>query len=772
VISVIETAGAPAALADAVPLQLEVSVNGQPLRLIGAFAVDAEGRISASAAELRELGIKPPTIAADDAIVPLDSLTGVTYTYDDSAQTIDIRIGDDGRIRKNFDASAEAENAGVQTSWGSILNYSLFAGAARDDDNDDFIGFDGASLALDHRAYSPAGVLANSAILDAADSGEPDVLRLDSSYTYSNPEMTLTATAGDIISGGLNWTRPIRMGGVQIRRNFGLRPDLITMPLPEFSGSAEVPSTVDIYVNNVRAYSREIPAGPYSISNVPVITGSGQARVVVRDASGRETETVSPFFASSDLLRPGLLDYSVELGVARPGFGRKSFDYDDDPVGSGSLRYGFSNWLTGEVHAEASEELINGGAGVVALAGVWGVIAASGSVSHHRGHTGGQLFAQFDTTIAGIDFTASTIRTFGKYADIGYAIGYDPLLTAAQLQELAPPKALDRVAAGITLPGELGGLGMSALHIEEDGGEHSYVLSANYIRSLPWNASLTITGFAQFGEEESLGIFAGASMPLGTWGSGSTGISADDRGVSVAADVVKPISEETGSFGWRAQVREGDISGEQASLAYRAEFFDAEVAAARIDDALQATVSVDGAIVMAEGGVFAARRIDDAFAIADVGAPGVEVFLENRPVGKTGKSGRLLVTGLHSYERNRLSIEPDGLPLDAEVPETIVTVVPAERSGVMARFGVKQTSDAALVIFRDATGAYLPPGAEVLIEDNPTSFVIGYDGQAYITDLKEENVATVKLAHGTCRASFGYRRDTEGQSRIDGVVCK
>jgi len=78
-----------------------------------------------------------------------------------------------------------------------------------------------------------------------------------------------------------------------------------------------VPSTADIYINNVKTYSQDISPGPFVLNNLPALTGSGTARVVLRDASGRATETVLPFYASSVLLAPGALDFSVEAGVPR-----------------------------------------------------------------------------------------------------------------------------------------------------------------------------------------------------------------------------------------------------------------------------------------------------------------------------------------------------------------------------------------------------------------------------------------------------------------------
>jgi outer membrane usher protein len=121
-------------------------------------------------------------------------------------------------------------------------------------------------------------------------------LRLDTTWTYKDPDRTLTYRAGDMISGGLSWTRPVHLGGIQIQRGFSIRPDLVTLPLPSFSGSAAVPSTVDVYVNGVRTVSQDVDSGPFRINNLPILSGQGDASIVVRDSSGREVATTLPFF--------------------------------------------------------------------------------------------------------------------------------------------------------------------------------------------------------------------------------------------------------------------------------------------------------------------------------------------------------------------------------------------------------------------------------------------------------------------------------------------
>ena len=60
------------------------------------------------------------------------------------------------------------------------------------------------------------------------------------------------------------------------------------------------------------------------------------------------------YYASPRLLRAGLHDYSIEAGAVRENFGLAGNDYGR-PLVVGTERYGFSDSLTGEIHAELLE---------------------------------------------------------------------------------------------------------------------------------------------------------------------------------------------------------------------------------------------------------------------------------------------------------------------------------------------------------------------------------------------------------------------------------
>jgi outer membrane usher protein len=315
----------------------------------------------------------------------------------------------------------------------------------------------GASLTVDGRAFSPYGTFEQSGIINSVPDQASDAMRLNSTFEYSDQDNLTTYRAGDVINGGLSWTRPLRLGGFQAQSDFALRPDLITMPLPTLGGIAAVPSTVDVYVNNIKTFSQDVAPGPFSINNIPLITGAGNAQLVVTDSSGNVTKTTAPFFASASLLSPGLMSWSVEGGLPRLYYGSASDDYVESPVGSATLRRGIFDWMTAESHVEGGAGVVNGGLGAVVKTGAIGVASAALAASDYSGSTGVLASASYQAQVFGLTFNASSQRTFGKYNDLVSATArLQPVsmgvLQAAMFADALPPKALDTISLSAPLP--------------------------------------------------------------------------------------------------------------------------------------------------------------------------------------------------------------------------------------------------------------------------------------------------------------------------------
>jgi len=127
----------------------------------------------------------------------------------------------------------------------------------------------------------------------------------ETSFAYSHPDSLTTYRLGDSISGGLAWTRSIRFGGIQAQRNFAMRSDLVTAHCRRSPAARRCHRTLDVYMNNSKTYTQEVPPGPFQVNNLPLISG-GEARLVLRDATGREVETTLPFLYVPAIAARGL----------------------------------------------------------------------------------------------------------------------------------------------------------------------------------------------------------------------------------------------------------------------------------------------------------------------------------------------------------------------------------------------------------------------------------------------------------------------------------
>ncbi|MBB6487884.1 outer membrane usher protein [Rhizobium lusitanum] len=765
------TADQPAGTRD---VNLEVFINNVSTKMIGNFKQRSNGSLVATAGELREVGIKPPAHVDDATLVELGTLPGLSYQVDDPTQRLYVQAGDKQRAPHVISVRQQEEGKvpEPQSGYGAVLNYSLYASSNSLFKNSSDI-FQGISGSFDARIFSPYGTLSQSFIAGYSNGSLDGVTRLNTTWSYSDPKNLLTYRAGDLTTGGLSWTRPVYFGGIQFQRNFSLRSDLVTEPLPAFAGTAAVPSTLEIYAQNVRTYSGDVPAGPFEVNNLPVFSGGGQATVVLRDSLGRETTQTLPFYSSNLLLRRGLLDFSAELGVPRRNFGTESNDYDNRIMGVATARYGLTDWLTLEGHFEGGVDLLNGGVGAAFPLGGWGVASVAGAASKSSDRSGSLANASLELSYDRWALYARVQRAFDDYDDIASVSAKPTTSTAGGLAILSAgvPRAIDQVTLSVPTPLDLSSLNLSYTRLESADGTKSKIASLSYNQTFK-HTTFYATAFTDLEERGNFGVFAGLSIPFGSNITANTGVQSGPDGLGLVADVSKSMQQENGSFGWRLRTSEGQNTNREAALSYRAPFGQIEAGVQQQDRDARAMLRLDGAIAAAGGGVFATNRIDDAFAIVDVGAPDVEVQQQNRPVGKTSQSGRILVPNLNSYEPNTVSIDPKNLPVDADVPATKEIVVPADRSGVVVKFGVAEAPQAALVTIVDKNGAFLPAGLSGRLQGASEDFVIGYDGQAYIRGLHARNSIEVSFEDGTkCHGDFPYKPQRGEQVVIDNVRC-
>lgn len=754
-------------------LYLEVFINDEPVQMVAAARRSADGKISMPADQLRGVGIATEgAVATPDGYVLIEALAGVTYRLDEAAQAIYFDALNEARAARQIGAPDENDSKipELSSSIGAVLNYSLFANFTSDRI---FAtpAYHGLSGSFDMRIFSPLGVLQSGFIATTSPSETYSSTRLDTNWSYSSPNYMVTYRAGDIIAGGLSWTRPVRLGGFQLQRNFNLRPDLVTMPLPELGGTAAVPSTVEIFANNIRRFSGEVGSGPFEVSNVPFSSGPGTVQIVVRDRFGRETVQEVPFYASSRMLAPGLLDFSLDGGFARRDFGLRSDNYDGRFMAAGSLRYGLFRRLTLEAHAEGGEDLVSGGGAALFNIGSFGIASTNFSASHSGGETGYRVGGSIEAALGRWRLFASSQRTFGAFNDIASVTARTDILYWRSLAKL--PRVLDQVTVSAPPFRDGSTLNLNFANIQDADGYRSSVVGASYSRGFLGNSTLYVNGYADVSRSKSYGLFMGLSMNFGQ-DTLSTGMESTANGTRVMADYIHPLGQEPWSMGWRLHGAEGGASEKMASVAVRTPIARLEGIARQADAGASGSLQMSGAIATAGGGVFASERIHDAFAVVDAGAPGVAVRYQNRFVGKTGRNGKLLVPNLISLHKSALEIDPSDLPVDVDVPMTREAVTPAEKSGVVVKFGISPNIGTALVTLTLADGTPVPVGAEGRLIGSEEEFTVGYDGQTFLRGLEAANRVEITLPETgeTCGAAFAFKAVAGQQVALDNVVCQ
>src|SRR5262249_515560 len=335
-----------------------------------------------------------------------------------------------------------------------------------------------------------------------------------------------------------------------------------------------------------------------------------------------------------------------------------------------------------------------------------------------------------------------------------------------------PARALDTVSVGIPLPFDKSSLNVSFIHLELYDRKRSEILNVSYSRPLIWDATVHVTAFTDLADRKNSGIFAGLSIPLGESVSASSGATHNAGHTNGYVDIAKTMQPEPGSYGWRVRDAEGANPYRNASATYRSSIAEVGGEVRQVGKMVGGSLQVQGAVAAIGGGAFLSNRIAAALAGVDAGLPGIEVPYENRPVGKTDSNGKILIPGLRSYQKNQVAIDPRDLPINAEAPTTQNVVAPTDRGGVVVSFGAKNNNDTAMVILIDKDKKPIAVASPVRLENKEETFVVGYDGQAYLKGLGATNTVVVTTEAGECRASFPFTPDKDNQVVVGPVVCQ
>lgn len=571
-------------------------------------------------------------------------------------------------------------------------------------------------------------------------------LRLDSSYVVDDFDRITTLRLGDSISRAPPLLgRPVRFAGLQWGTNFRIRPDLITVPVATLSGQAALPSSVDLYVNNVLQSRNPLPPGPFSISTGPMVTGDGEVLLKVTDISGQEQLITQRFYASTALLAAGLSDYSFELGALRQRYGVASADYGDW-MAAASGRYGWRDNLTVEGGASAQQSgLIGVIGGVAATLPNWGVGSLGLGVSHGDAGTGLQIGVGWERRTRRQGFALRSQWASTDYRQTG--------VDAEQTL-----RRLDSIFYSYQLPG-IGSLGLSWTEQRRLGAAALSVATASFsTRQTAWGSLIfSLSRLKADTDTTSLNIFWSYQLGAGT----SLSAQHADSSNTPSRQVVQIQKGLPPGEGWGYRLQLAQRAAQQAALYGQNDYGRVRLEAAEFNGQIQQRFGVSGAIATLDGQWFFSRRIDSSFGVARVpGFAKVRIYVDHQLAARTNADGYALLPRLYPYMRNNVTLEPLDLPLDTEISQLKVRPVPAWRSGVLIDIPVRKVSAATLNLMQD-DGTPVPAGASVALvdPDHPSQehFAVGHEGLVYLSGLRSENFLRVEWPTGSCHTRIPYQ---------------
>ncbi len=760
-------------------LFLKISINSDISTDLISVRQDQDGKLYIRARDLKVLRVKMDEHTPDSQWVCINELKGIQFRYLENEQSLNLQVPSsmltDYSVDLNGQQITSPHLLKMKPLNAAIFNYSLYHTLTNDENV-----FSGSAEGIFNSTIGnfSSGVLYNGS--NETSYSHEKWVRLESKWQYVDPEKIRIYTLGDFISNGSDWGNSVRLAGFQWSSAYTQRGDIVTSALPQFSGSAALPSTLDLYVNQQKIYSGLVPSGPFDVKQLPFISGN-EVTLVTTDATGQQSITKQAYYFSSKILAKGINEFSVDVGVPRYNYGLYSNDYDDATFASGAIRYGYSNSLTLSGAAEASTDgLSNLGTGFAKNLFGFGVINADIAASQYKDENGYSALVGLEGRISkNISFNTSYRKVFDNYFDLARVSQIRYLkanqITSQPQNYLSYSALADEIfRAGINY-NFYAGYGAYWGYNQIKFSDNSYkLLSANLSGSLNKNWGFYTSAYKDYENHKDYGIYFALRYTPSTRINAITSVSSESGKTTYRQEINGFSDPQIGAFGWGGYVeRDQDANQNNASVyaSYRARAAYLTGRYNRIGENDQVAVSATGSLVAAAGRIFAANEIGDGYAVVTNAGPQSQILNGGVNLGATDRTGRFLISNLRPYQLHHIYLDPSYLPLEWDVTSTNQTAFVGYRQGTLVDFGAHQVISG-LVKLVDQNNSSLLPGYTVRINGQEDG-VLGYDGEVFIPNLLKQNKLEVDLLdHGSCQVNFAYENNQYSAKKLGPYVCQ
>ncbi len=558
--------------------------------------------------------------------------------------------------------------------------------------------------------------------------------------------------------------------GVSLSRNNSMKPGNLGYT-PVFSGIANGPSRVTLTQNGRLLYSEMVPAGPFSITDVPLYT-SGDVTMKVTGEDGREQTQVFPLAVMNGQLSPGEHEFNLAAGLP---------DDDSDMDGAvfaASYGYGLES-LTLRTGLVFNQDWKGASAGMVVGLGWLGAVSVDGAYASAKyrdgSHSGNKVqlawSKQLETTNTGLRLSWS--RRSEEYEDMS---SFNPSEVYSQGRRVK-----DEWSAGISQP--VGGLfslslsgwqrsyypasAISAHRQQKDSGKERGVTGTLSTQIEGVGVNLSWTGSRNTEGENNWSASASVSVPfmlLDRRYSSSTSVSTSKDGGTGFSTGLSGSLNDRFSYGFGGG---RDSDGGASSYLNASYSGDRAYLSGALNQSssggTSGSVSASGSVlaVPAAKDIMFSRTTGDTVAVVNVkDTPGVKVTSGD---GQTDSDGNLVVP-LNSYDWNTVTIDAGTLPLSTELTNTSQKVVPTDKAVVWMPFDALKVKRYLLQV-KQRNGEFVPGGTWARDSKNTPLGFVANNGVLMINAVDAPGDITL----GQCRIPAAKLQDTE---KLQEITCE
>jgi outer membrane usher protein len=542
--------------------------------------------------------------------------------------------------------------------------------------------------------------------------------------------------------------------GVGYLSDYSADPEYVSHSPPAVSGVADAPSLLDVYADNILVLQRYVPAGPFTVYDLPASAAHSDIVLVLTGPTGAKTYEVARPQYDPNFLGRGFSTFRLDAGLAHQNVNLRNQFYRGF-VAQGTVRYGLSNRITTELFGESinGTNFADAGADVLLATGNTLGFRIGGGNRRHAGEyrldlrSGAIRFrtkiaynSQKEEPFAGVDF-GNVIAQISDSSGLEMAV--TPDLEAGF--ELARTRT-NTGSFQSTLSARIGyRRGNLNITVAPQYDLITHLSSANVAFTLQVRPSQSVT----------------LDSAVSTSGATSSGIEFTKEPSDPADPLFVRVKESRSDFQARSVELADSMNWSVANLNWQQ----------------QSGMSIfepklTGALAFI-GGIHPIRFVNDGEALGVVTAPlqsplGVDVNAS--PAGTTTARGTLLLRGLSAYSENVVKLQTGNLPIWANVIDP-VRVVPAKWSPVHVRIKIESRGG---LTFRavDDRGAPLPVGSEVQGAGG-TRFPVAYDGLVYISGLPPGSQQLRGTSdHGACTIDLTVPSNLDDIPDLGTQVCR